>query len=31
VLLHSLAMAALMGGLVCLMAYVHPFTALVAR
>lgn len=31
VLLHSLAMAALMGGLVYLMAYVHPFTALVVH
>jgi lactate permease len=29
VLHHSLAMAALVGVLVYLMAYVHPFTALV--
>ena len=31
VLHHSIAMAALVGVLVYLMAYVHPFTALVAR
>ena len=31
VLLHSLALACLVGVVVCLMAYVEPFTALVAR
>jgi lactate permease len=31
VIVHSLALAALVGLLVCLMAYVHPFTSLVAR
>jgi lactate permease len=31
VLLHSLALACLVGVVVCLMAYVDPFTALVAR
>lgn len=31
VLLHSLALACLVGMVVCLMAYVEPFTALVAR
>jgi lactate permease len=31
VFFHSLALAALVGGLVVLEAYVSPFTALVAR
>jgi len=31
VFLHSLALAALVGGLVCLTAYVYPFTSLVTR
>ena len=31
VLIHSIAMAVLVGGLVYLMAYVHPFTSLVAQ
>jgi lactate permease len=29
VLVHSIALACLVGGVACLMAYVYPFTALV--